>query len=736
MLRYISRRSGVAVSTCQRVNIQRNIFVLQDETKKRIIARRKQDQTKSKKSPKKQPQPRPPVEPEKLKFDTLRELIDKTSDALYNKDTVEISQDYIESTADVIYQQVKPKFDPRSIPTPTPSNKSPTKADAAALELPEPISDRLGLAPSLLLNDSAQNWPALVEQLKLGGGFTDLPPMTIHKFLSKIPDPTLNTLLPQIESMYQDANIRIPAKTCYKFLCSLSSGQHVDDSRLQLVDRYVGLIKQLQPLNIDHYETLIIIYCKNNNQTKVNELLEEMKQQGIAMTKLIFSSIMQGYASEGKHAQSMKIFQGMKFLSEQTQPEQREYTAIIASCVKHQEIEEALDLYQEMKSQKIPPNEKILSVLAKGCSESRQFKYKAWNFFFEIYKNGWTPSLKSYETMLYIASKDGDVDLTRALLYKMLETNTLSSRAMTRLFASYGKFLPETERTSPLLIANNGNGMRFRRNIINEIDFSKIVAGFPFLPNSRLTNRRLVSAESSAIWAYMSLNYPGYITNGMVTCYLDVALNHGDLVDFKSRFEQASYLDRTGLPNTRQVVIEEPPTTTQSESTSETITSTSASTSITQSPLLSEMQHLFQDNSVKVPRDTILYNLCLRAAGKFQDFQFLEDTLKEHGEYRLTPAFTNLSERDQRQLDFKFARHLVQAYVDMNLLEDALAVVISSEDNFQWGKHELGNLIGACHRNERFDAYNRLKEVIAKTQIAKGKITRLDHKIYTKKRGY
>ena len=46
---------------------------------------------------------------------------------------------------------------------------------------------------------------------------------------------------------------------------------------------------------------------------------------------------------------------------------------------------------------------------------------------FQVYDHGWVPNLQTYEHMLYIAARDGDVELTRALFIKCFKQIQLLS---------------------------------------------------------------------------------------------------------------------------------------------------------------------------------------------------------------------------------------------------------------------------------------------------------------------
>lgn len=108
---------------------------------------------------------------------------------------------------------------------------------------------------------------------------------------------------------------------------------------------------------------------------------------------------------------------------------------------KNNKLEGALDLYQEMLDNGMPLNQNILASLARGCCKSKRFATKSWEFIFKIYDHGWLPNLQTYESMLNISAFEGTLDLTRALFLKMIQTNSVTSKAVLYLMMSYSKYM-------------------------------------------------------------------------------------------------------------------------------------------------------------------------------------------------------------------------------------------------------------------------------------------------------
>ena len=80
---------------------------------------------------------------------------------------------------------------------------------------------------------------------------------------------------------------------------------------------------------------------------------------------------------------------------------------------------------------------------------------------------------------------------------------------------------------------------------------------------------------------------------------------------------------------------------------------------------------------------------------------------------------------------------MVSALTEMNLLDDAMAILLSTEFQFKWTWKELGSFYRAAGGIGRDDICRTVRGVAGRAQINfGGKIRRRDYKRYVMERGY
>jgi pentatricopeptide repeat protein len=619
-----------------------------------------------------------------------------------------------------------------------------------SIDIPQSISDRLGLALKYLISKDNQNWPMAIAQLKQGGGFQGILQVDARDFIFNIPPKSLCTIIPEVESLLRDAGLLISNKIINCFMKALSTGPVVTNGTIQVLEQYCKQIRQNsgnEALPRESYEIMIHAYGKNNNMEQINNYLTEMKKFEMDPSPNVFSNILTTCVYKAKdHKQAVEIFDTMKFLSKSTKPGTRAYQDIIVSYVNNDDIEKALDLYQEMIVEKVEFNQNIMVALARGCICREDLRLKAWDFMFEIYKNKWTPTLGTYEYMLYLSSKDGDLALTRALYAKLVQTNETTARAFGFLMLVYSKASANNEDFKSPTIVHNEQGRNFRRNILKDSAITSEAGCLPFLPISDLSSKQEILAESSAFWAYTLVNNPDFITPHTTTTYLNVASEIGTLGDFIDRYESSTYLDTTGMPKNRQgIIIETPEEILEdfgidiSDAGKEVQLSKGQKkydeTSIVKSPILKNIQNL--EKRGKVPRCSLTYVVALKAAAKFKNYKFAQKVWAERGDYRKTDNFKRLSREEKDRLDFQFANAMLQCLTKMNLLEDALAILLSTEYQFKWTWKELTHLNQAAVEIGASKISRTIRSIASRAQLNfAGKVKRKDFKKYVMERGY
>lgn len=614
-----------------------------------------------------------------------------------------------------------------------------------AMDLPSIVADRLGPASRYLVRKDAQSWNLVMYHLQSNGGFSGLRSKDVAKLVRAMPGSQITAVFPLVESLMKEADICKTSEIANSYLKKLVSVPKIDDQRLSLIEETVHELKAKSKkgrLNTETYELLVEAYGKTNNIAKLEEVISDMKKFELTLSSKVYSSILATSVYKTKdHRQVVQLFDQMKFLAGCMAPNTREYRDVIVSYINNDDVEKALDLYQEMNDNKIEVDQQVLVALARGCISRPQLKLKAWDFIFEIYEKGMKPTVGTLEYMLYLAARDGDLSLSRALYQQLIKLNSNSPRSLGFLLLAYSNATVDSEEfTVPTIIAHE-TGRRFRQNILEKVSFDLVIEdpfkAVPFLPKVVLTSQQEVLSESSAIMAHALLVNRGALSDHNVNTFLNIAANLGSLDEFKDRFEQFTLLDMTGVPQTRVHVDEErndkhrpeefPLETIVEEEKS--YISESQSSIVSKSPIL--QVPIENTVGIKIPRSTYTYTIALKAAARHKNYEFAEQIWKERGLLRKTIAFTSLSRREKDALDFIFATTMVHCLTEMNLLDDALAILISTEYQFKWTWKELSPLYKAAVEVGHSKVTRTVRGIARRAQIKfEGKIRRKDFKLY------
>lgn len=599
------------------------------------------------------------------------------------------------------------------------------------VEIPSSVSDRVGLAFKYLVSKSNQNWSLVLEQLEKNGGFKGLPPKDVRKFVYQIPKSHLPPIITRIEHLHQEANMPVSPKLVNVFIDALSLAPTIVPGAMAQIEKYIEglrLVSRSKRLSRDTYELLVRVYGKTANVDKMNAILREMKDAGLQPSKNTFENVLMASVYKAPdQKQAVEVFDTMKFLSQSTKPDERAYRSIIVSHVNNNDVEKALDLYNEMVSDKIDVSQPLLVALARGCNSRPELKVKAWEFIFEIYKHGWEPTIETLEYIVYLSAKDSDVALCRALVNKLSERSALTVRTFSFLMLAYAKSKIRNEEPSIHPILAHEYGVQLRRNILADSSYApSSESSLPFLPVVDLVSDRELLAESSAMWAHANAVRPDLINTESANNYLNVAANFGSLNEFLDRYKSVTSLDRTGIPNTRTIIEKEE----ELQQNNLQLEPDNADRALT-SPFL----HLSQ--TVRAPRDDTTYLIALKAAGRARNYEFARLVWTERGLYRKSDFYKSKTRQEKDQRDFQFAAAMVTALTDMNLLSDALAILISTEFQFKWTWKELIGLYRAAGTVGRSDICRTVRGVAGRAQINfGGKIRKRDYKRYVMERGY
>lgn len=539
------------------------------------------------------------------------------------------------------------------------------------MELPAAIERKLGSEVRHLVSKEGQNWRPVIQALARVG-LDGVSRKDSRKLVYSVPPEQLRVLFPDIVDLFARNSLPISQKIKNAYIKSLLAGP-VDEAALREIQRCAG-----GPSRVT-FELLVEAYGKNGNLEMVNSTIREMQKRGIQPLPRVYSNVLATCVYKARdHEQAVALFDTMRFVGS---PGAKQFQDIVVSYVNSGNVEKALDIYEEMATAGVEATQQVLVALARGCMARQELRAQAWDFVFEIERRGWKPTVPTLEYVLFMAAKDGDVALARALYHSLHSAQAASRRLFTFLMLAYA----HSQAREPPAIAAHAAGRVFRSNLLALTENSTL----PFLPTQLLGPREAV-AELAAMMAFTMETLPHFVNEESVNSYLNVAASLGTLDEFEARYTRMSFLDR---------------------------------------PVAST---LLDAATYKVPRSTVTYMIALKAAARHRAYAFAQAVWTERGRFRKTPRFRALPAAARDKLDFDFASAMVHALTQMMLLDDALAILVSTEYQFRWTWVQLRPLCDAAQKVGNDKVVSTVRGIAKRAQVNfEGKVRRKDYKLFT-----
>ncbi|SCU92671.1 LAME_0F00980g1_1 [Lachancea meyersii CBS 8951] len=322
-------------------------------------------------------------------------------------------------------------------------------------------------------------------------------------------------------------------------------------------------------------------------------------------------------------------------------------------------------------------------------------------------------------------AKFGD---TSPIDYKAIWSKTLNPYIFNYLLLAYAKFSPEK---LPLVMGFD-QGAITRRNLINSVDYQQVSNEFacevpiniPMLPVADFSNSSQVILESRALWQFNlefggvcnlreapkdvskklmasldssnSLDEFAFTTFNQISAWRSKLVNHhvlnaktlvsfltipikmGDKREFLLRFSEFSF-EQQELNKYISVVFNEAKMNSLPHTSESTLQESSAQNHHTEAALtyLCSMKH-------KLLRDSVLYELAMRAAIKFRDVAFARDTWESRGAFRKLGAFQKLDAAERASKDSVFASLMVDLFTNQEMYTDSMGIIMSSQRHINW----------------------------------------------------
>lgn len=514
--------------------------------------------------------------------------------------------------------------------------------------------------------------------------------------------------------------------------------------------------------------------CKLNSISAVNKILSFFKVNfNLLPNRTIYSKLIQFCSNLRLYDRAMDLFDTLKFLSMEHQPDINAYNAILNVCEQTQNYPKALDLLQEMKEKNLVPSEYTISKIVKLFAKTSQNNISAEGKKELLRLIGWkvlVPTLqenklRNIENIMTLAAYDGDANLCRALYFQFtmrkfveirsqgtIDDRTAWSKAFNPILFNYLLLAYSNwENYKIPLITMFDEGNKYRNDLLNDIDyttrsFQDCSVILPLLPLKEISNSNDILLESAALW-HFHLNRgqtdKDYLTDSVgweSDTFLKLKQNSGSLEEFKSKIfqllKEMTFNDiNTSILNYRclNTYLTIPVKLGSKKDFVERLNTYTVDITdlnvifekLYENPLDEQLSKDLIQSEHKLLVNCWTYELMMKAAIKFKDSQLAQRTWKKRGLFRMTHMFLNLPKNERVKRDSKFAKITLDFFVEKRELQDALRVVLSSKYFVDWTFQDVKKLYVALTDLEDKDSLHHLRNAISK----KDRIKKLEREI-------
>ncbi|XP_058093189.1 pentatricopeptide repeat-containing protein At3g04130, mitochondrial-like isoform X2 [Magnolia sinica] len=152
--------------------------------------------------------------------------------------------------------------------------------------------------------------------------------------------------------------------------------------------------------NAHTFNIFIHGWCKVNRIDEAHWTIQEMKGYGVRPSVITYSTIIQAYCNQFNFCKVNELLDEMKI--EGCSPNVVTYTTIMHSLAKSQETEEALQIFERMKADGCKPDTVFYNSLIYILGKAGQLSKAVHVFEVEMCKNGISPNVSTYNTMISV----------------------------------------------------------------------------------------------------------------------------------------------------------------------------------------------------------------------------------------------------------------------------------------------------------------------------------------------
>ncbi|GJN29885.1 hypothetical protein PR202_gb18147 [Eleusine coracana subsp. coracana] len=235
-----------------------------------------------------------------------------------------------------------------------------------------------------------------------------------------------------------EAGCEPDAVACGTLLCAYARwGRHKDMMLFYAAVRRRGI---LPPLSVFNY--MISSLQKQKLHTKVIHVWNQMREASVPPNQFTYTVVISSYAKEGLLEEAMEVFAEMR-RKKKFVPEEATYSLLISLSSKHSKGEQSLRLFEEMKGQGILPSNYTCASLLALYYKNEDYS-KALSLFSEMERSKIVPDEVIYGILVRIYGKLGLYEDAQHTFEEIEEAGLLSDEqtyvAMAQVHMNVGNY--------------------------------------------------------------------------------------------------------------------------------------------------------------------------------------------------------------------------------------------------------------------------------------------------------
>ncbi|GAB2293899.1 hypothetical protein Dimus_028111 [Dionaea muscipula] len=168
------------------------------------------------------------------------------------------------------------------------------------------------------------------------------------------------------------------------------------------------------------YNAMMGVYARSGKFTKVEELLNVMRERGCEPDIITFNTVINARLKSGPMEPNLAIDLLNEVRRSRIQPDTITYNTLISACSRGSNLQEAVRIYCDMEAHGCPPDlwtyNAMISVFGRCGLAS-----KADSLLKKLKSTGFLPDAVTYNSVLYAFAREGNVEKVRDICMEMMK---------------------------------------------------------------------------------------------------------------------------------------------------------------------------------------------------------------------------------------------------------------------------------------------------------------------------